>query len=77
MLLLNRGADIHVSDHWGASLIHRAVESKDFSLVKLLLDRGADIHVRNHIGETPLMYARHVKAGKRILRLLKMAEAEH
>ena len=56
-LLLDKGADVNISDcHGDTPLIH-ALDNGSYECVKLLLDKGADVNVRNNDGNTPLIYA--------------------
>lgn len=41
-LLLDRGADVHASQHGGYSALHSAAANGDVALAELLLERGAD-----------------------------------
>ena len=56
MSLIDRGVDIHSSDH-GATALHYACENGHTAVASLLLERGADIHSRDNNGRTALYYA--------------------
>ena len=60
-LLLSRGADIHVADMRGLTLLHSAVSlscgSANKECAKMLLDHGADINAKNWRKETPFHFA--------------------
>ncbi|KAF4454137.1 Ankyrin repeat, partial [Fusarium albosuccineum] len=60
-LLTEHGADVNMSDRYGASPLHMAVRSDNFEVVRYLLQHGADAEACNNIGETPLVEA--VKQG--------------
>lgn len=53
-LLLHRGADIGVRDHWGNTALLHAVIQGHHTIVRLLLDMGADIEERDKSGDTLL-----------------------
>ncbi|KAJ3532746.1 hypothetical protein NM208_g8299 [Fusarium decemcellulare] len=60
-LLIEHGADVNMSDRYGASPLHMAVRSDNFEVVQYLLQQGADPESCSSIGETPLVEA--VKQG--------------
>jgi ankyrin repeat protein len=60
--LLDRGADVHVTDGRGYSALHHAAftgdaESSMLPLIKQILAMGADVNARTHAGMTPLSLA--------------------
>jgi hypothetical protein len=60
--LLEKGADIHLTDSSGSTLLHCAVreESSDNLLIgSLVIEKGAEINCRADNGETPLHVACH------------------
>lgn len=54
-LLLEEGAKIEATDHFGNTPLHLAVRYPD--LVRLLLENGAKVNARNAFGHTPLHLA--------------------
>ena len=52
--LLERGADIHATNHAGDTPLHVAVTERDANVARVLLKAGADINAVNHAGDTPL-----------------------
>lgn len=55
-LLIEKGANLNVTDAMGNSALHWAAINNEKEVVKLLLDKGADVNVRNcQFGKTPLM----------------------
>jgi ankyrin repeat protein len=70
-LLLDQGADVNATDHFGNTALHLAVRYPE--VVRLLLERGARINARNAFGDTPL----HKAVGdRRIVELLLSAGAD-
>lgn len=55
ILLIDKGADVNLTDKGGFTLIHRAHFSE--RLTRLLVDKGADINTQNKMGETALHFA--------------------
>ncbi|KAF5687618.1 ankyrin repeat protein [Fusarium circinatum] len=53
-LLLEKGADIEVSDYKTMTPLHKAVAQGRESIVMFLLGKGADIEARMNNGDTPL-----------------------
>ncbi len=66
-ILLKHGAKMDITDQWGDTPLHEAIEtgimvltcgSAEYAsfirVVKLLLDHGADIHLKNNQGYSPL-----------------------
>jgi hypothetical protein len=58
VILIDRGADIHVKDRMGGKPIHRAVMEENKEIVSLLLSNGADVNAKyGNLDVTPLMIA--------------------
>lgn len=57
-LLLDRGADVNVSDLYFGSPLMLAAINEDIEVVQLLLEKGANINFKNKNGQTPLFMAR-------------------
>lgn len=55
--LIERGADINMTDSKGNAPLHYAALKTDIKVAKLLLKHGADINLRNQEQMTPLLYA--------------------
>ena len=53
-LLLERGADINVTDDKGDQPLHRAAAGNSVAVCQLLFDHGAEINAMNKYGDTPL-----------------------
>src|SRR5205814_1328248 len=53
-LLIQKGADIGLTDNEGNSLLMRAATMRQKDLVALLIDKGADVNAKNNGGETAL-----------------------
>jgi hypothetical protein len=56
-LLLRIGADLNIEDHFGETLLFRAVIKGDEGMVSLLLNAKANPDIANNRGETPLFTA--------------------
>jgi ankyrin repeat protein len=62
-LLLIRGADPNMSDYYGETPLHLAIqnirewEQDDHKIILLLLSRGADVNTHDNQGITPLVHA--------------------
>jgi ankyrin repeat protein len=56
-LLLERGADINVQNHFGRTPLHRASFRGALGVVRLLLEHGADVEAKNNIDKTALQIA--------------------
>ena len=56
-LLIRRGADVNIENHFGDSPLLQAVYRGDHGLVELLIERGANIDHKNRFGDTPLREA--------------------
>ena len=55
IMLIEKGADVNLSDHNGYTLVHHAIFSEP--LTRLLIEKGADINARSKSGATPLIFA--------------------
>lgn len=53
---LKNGVDANSKDESGDSLLHLAVRSNKYKLVKLLIKSSADVNIRDNYGETPLYH---------------------
>ena len=67
-LLLDRGAQVNVSNAEGATPLIRA--AYDYDKARLLVDRGADVNARSAMGQTPLMLAARPVNSHRTVKLL-------
>jgi ankyrin repeat protein len=58
-LLLDKGANVNVTDYFRMTPLHRAsyVSGQDVALLQRLLDKGADVNARGNNGLTPLHFA--------------------
>ena len=58
-ILVEKGADVHVSGKWGFQAIHTAAGSNRVGALQVLLDAGVDVNVSGKCdaGDTPLHYA--------------------
>ena len=78
-MLIERGADIHAKNDFGATPLHIA-SAKDIRMVQLLLDKGANVHARDNEGNTPLHVAASYKLspsyGPEIIELLMQRGAD-
>lgn len=59
-LLLDKGADINATGHFGMTPLHIAAEHGQEAIMKLLLDKGADIDATDNASWTPLHYAYYI-----------------
>ena len=69
-LLLEHGAEPHITDQLGRTFLHWAASTNTQAMVELLLDRGADIGARDINDETPLHLAAESNADPGVLALL-------
>lgn len=60
-LLLERKADVNLTDDWHNTALHYAVLGNNINIVKTLLKKGADINMQNKSNETPMYWAKHLK----------------
>jgi ankyrin repeat protein len=70
-LLIEGGAEIDASDHFGNTALHLSLRYPE--LVTLLLDGGAEVNAKNAFGNTPLHLA---VEDKRVVEILLAAGAE-
>ena len=56
-VLLDAGADIHVRDQFGATLLHAAAVHGQPEYIAALIDAGLDVNARDESGRTPLHVA--------------------
>lgn len=68
IMLLERGANVHLTNFLKNTPLHMAVQHNNIKIVQILLDHGANLYSKNIFGVTPIDSARHYK---RILNLLK------
>ena len=57
--LLERGANINITDHKGKAPLHRASQAGHVKITRLLLENGADLEPTDPTGSTPLFDAAH------------------
>lgn len=55
--LLNFGADVNYSNHWGNTALHRACSSGHLAIVERLLECGVNVNKRDYQGELALHQA--------------------
>jgi len=53
--LLNKGANIEISDNGGVTPLMAAARSGNLDIVNLLLERGSKVEVRDNMGNTPFL----------------------
>jgi hypothetical protein len=56
-LLLNKGADVHLSNQWGLTALHKARGRQSVKVASLLIKAGAEINASTRYGKTPIFYA--------------------
>ena len=56
-MLLDRGADVNATHHFGATALHWATIKDHQEVVEMLLERGADPDLADEDGYTPLLVA--------------------
>jgi ankyrin repeat protein len=54
--LLNRGADVTLTDNDGDTALHGAAEMGNVEMARMLLAKGANVNAKNKVGGTPLMW---------------------
>lgn len=60
-ILIEKGANINVTDKKGNSLLHTAVVKGHENIVKLLIEKGFDVNQKNKEGSPILTEAIHSK----------------
>lgn len=72
-LLIKNGADIHLTDRFGETVLHRAVFYSDKAMVDLLIKSGANINQESGscLYQTPLMIAAEQKDVKMVKYLIE------
>ena len=60
----------------GKTVLHIAVESGNYKMVKYLLDKGASVQVQNVEGRTPLHLATNVESSKTIGKISKVIQGQ-
>lgn len=70
--------DVNAIDESGETLLHKAVEKKDFEQVKTLIGKGANVNLKNKNGQTPLLMASTLsgKKGSMIVEILLANKAD-
>lgn len=56
-ILLDRGANINVTDYKGKTAMHRASQAGFLRITQLLIDRGGDLEIADNKNETPIFDA--------------------
>jgi ankyrin repeat protein len=70
-LLIQHGADVHITDKNGLnSLMYAAKYCDILSMVKLILGAGVDANSQDNSGKTPLMYAAEINSDEIIINLV-------
>lgn len=57
LFLLDRGADVHVREPTGKSLLHSAAVNGHPDIAQVLLEHAVEVNSRNNDGSTPLHFA--------------------
>jgi len=71
-LLEHSTAEMHATDHMGATPLHVAAENEDPSMIELLHRLGSNLHVKDRKGNTPLHYASAAKKEKSVSTLVSL-----
>jgi ankyrin repeat protein len=82
-MLIDRGADLNLTDRNGQTPLHQGCSNGDGSIVTMLIDRGAELNVADRHGSTPLHIACNqinftttLEAQLEIIRMLILAGAD-
>lgn len=75
-LLIQSGADIHITTMNGVNLLHSAAMNNAVAMVKYVLDLGFDINDKDNNGWTPLCYASRYSENVEIIELLLESGAD-
>lgn len=60
-LLLEKKANVNLTDDWHNTPLHYAVAAKNIRLVTKLLDKGADMNMQNKSNETAVYWAKYLQ----------------
>ncbi|KGR79157.1 ankyrin repeat domain-containing protein [Ureibacillus manganicus] len=69
LALLEDGADINATDHYGNTAVMAATQKNNVDTVKVLIGQGADINIRNNNMDNVLLYA----GAEGLLEIVKIA----
>ena len=69
--LLEKGANVNITDHKGKTALHRAAQAGFTKIGKVLIKAGADIEAKDSNGETPLFDAIRAAREETVRLLLK------
>jgi ankyrin repeat protein len=76
-VLLDAGADCHLTDSRGSTALHRAAANGHLECLQLLLAAGADVRRADWIGNTPLVTAVMTKHAECVRLLLPLSDLGH
>lgn len=69
--LINSGAMVNITDHFGKTFLHRAAEGNHSDCINLLLESGADVDATALEGATPLHLAAQMDNTNAVISLIK------
>ena len=69
--LIDAGADVNAKGDIGSTPLFNAIVGRNPEVIKKLINAGAKKNVKNSMNWTPLQYAKNVKAGSEIIKLLE------